>query len=190
MQSCSKRMVKMHYTSVLAKLQKHIAKKRPQLHRTGWRLHHDNAQPHIANQVMQFLAKFNITVLQPQTCSLWLLIFITKVKLRGSRFETSEAVLKKSEAILKDLTKNGLHHVFEEWQQRCKKRIQLGQGSSTRGPRAACGPQRVSCGPGRVFHKIQCVMNIEAWVTRHYLGIWLKENKFTTRSKILNYPKL
>ena len=36
----------------------------------------------------------------------------------------------------------------------------LGQGSSTRGPPAALG--RVLCGPGRVLHKIQCVMNIEA----------------------------
>ena len=34
-----------------------------------------------------------------------------KTKIQGIRFETSEAMLKKSEAILKDLTKNGLHHV-------------------------------------------------------------------------------
>ena len=53
-----------------------------------------------------------------------------KTKLQGIRFEISEAVLKKSEAILKDLTKNGLHHVFEEWQQRCKKCIQLWEGST------------------------------------------------------------
>ena len=51
-----------------------------------------------------------------------------KTKLQGIWFETSEAVLKKSEVILKDLTKNGLHHVFEEWQQRCKKCIELGGG--------------------------------------------------------------
>ena len=50
-----------YYTSVLTKLRKHIAKKQPQLHRAGWRLHHDNARPHVANHVMQFLAKFNIT---------------------------------------------------------------------------------------------------------------------------------
>ena len=49
-----------------------------------------------------------------------------KTKLQGIQFETSEAVLKKSEVILKDLTKNGLHDVFEEWQQCCKKCIQLG----------------------------------------------------------------
>ena len=48
-----------------------------------------------------------------------------KTKLQGICFETSEAVLKKSEAILKDLTKNGLRIVFEEWQQCCKKCIQL-----------------------------------------------------------------
>ena len=59
---------------------------------------------------------------------------------------------------------------------------------AARGPPAALG--QVLCGPGRVFHKTQCVMNIEAWVTRHY-SLWLKENKFTVRSKILNnYPKL
>ena len=29
--------------------------------------------------------------------------------------------------------------------------------------------RRVLCGPGRLFHKIQCVMNIEIWVTIHYM---------------------
>ena len=69
--------------------------------------HHDNAQPHVANYVMQFLAKFNITApycpnLVP--CDFFLFPWL-KTKLQGIRFETSEAVLKKSEAILKDLTK-------------------------------------------------------------------------------------
>ena len=111
-----------YYTSVLAKLQKHTAKKRPQLHRTGWRLHHDNTRLH----VMQFLAKFNITCVPHPPCSPnlapcdFFLFPSLNIKLRGIRFETSEAVLSKSEAILKDLL-----HVFEEWQQRCKKCIQL-----------------------------------------------------------------
>ena len=38
--------------------------------------------------------------------------------------------------------------------------LPLQQESSTRGPPAVLG--RVLCGPGRVFYKIQCVMNIEA----------------------------
>ena len=53
-----------YYTSVLAKLRKHIAKKLPQLHRTGWRLHHANAWPHVANHVMQFL--LNIEIMNKQ----------------------------------------------------------------------------------------------------------------------------
>ena len=38
----------------------------------------------------------------------------------------SDAVIKRSEAILKDITKNGLRHVFEDWQKRCNKCIQMG----------------------------------------------------------------
>ena len=80
---------------------------------------------------MQFLAKFNITcVAHPPyrpdlvPCDVFLFPPL-KEKLRGIRFDTSDAVLKKSEAIIKDLTKNGMRHVFEKWQQRCKKYIQL-----------------------------------------------------------------
>ena len=124
MQSCNKPTVKMHYTSMLAKLQKHIAKKWPQLHRAGWRLHHDNAQPDLANYIMQFLANLTLPPYSPNLAPCDFFLFPpVKTKLQGIRFENSEAVLKKSEAILKDLTKNGLHHVFEEWQQRCKKCI-------------------------------------------------------------------
>ena len=106
------------------------AKKWPQLHRTGWRLHHDNARPHVANHVMQFLAKFNITCVphppyNPDLAPCDFLFPSLKAKLRGIRFEISEAVLKKREAIIKDLTKNGLRHEFEEWQQSCKKCFQL-----------------------------------------------------------------
>lgn len=121
-----------YYTSVLATLRKHIAKKRPELSRTGWRLHHDNARPHVANQVMQFLARFNITCVphppySPDLAPCDFFLFPSlKAKLRGIRFENSEAVLKKSEAILKDLTKNGLQHVFKDWQRRYKKCIEVG----------------------------------------------------------------
>ena len=82
---------------------------------------------------MQFLAKFNITRVPhpPYSPDLapWDFLFpLLKADLRGIRFETFEAVLKKSEAIIKDLSKNALRQVFEEWQQRCKKCIQLGEG--------------------------------------------------------------
>ena len=47
--------------------------------------------------------------------------------------------------------------------------IAVWQGSqpAARGPLPALG--RVLCDPGRVFYKIQCVMNIDARVTRHYM---------------------
>ena len=71
------------------------------------------AQPHIVNHIMQFLAKFNIIcVLHPPynpdhaLCDIILFPSI-KAKLWGIQFETSEAMLKKGEAILKALTKNG-----------------------------------------------------------------------------------
>ena len=38
----------------------------------------------------------------------------------------------------------------------------LEQGSSTRGPRAACGPRASFVRPGKGISEIQCVMNIEA----------------------------
>ena len=108
MQSCSKRTVKMHYTSVLAKLQKHIAKKWPlQLHRAGLRLHHDNAQPHVANYTScSFWLNLTLPPYSPNLAPCDFFLFPSlKTKLQGNRFEISEAVLKKSEAILKDLTK-------------------------------------------------------------------------------------
>ena len=123
MQRCSKRTVKMHYTSVLAKLQKPIANKLPQLHRAGWRLHHDTSRITSCS----FWLNLTLTPYSPNLAPCDFFLFPSlKTNLQGIRFETSEALLKKSEAILKILTKNGLHHVFEEWQQRCKKCIQLG----------------------------------------------------------------
>ena len=49
-----------YYKSVLDVLAKHIQRKRPELHPSGWRLHHDNARPHVCNVVTQHLARRNI----------------------------------------------------------------------------------------------------------------------------------
>jgi len=90
-----------YYTSVLAILRKHIVKKRPELHPNGWRLHHDNARPHVALTVMEYLARFNITCVPhpPYSSDLapcdFFLFPSLKAKLRGTHFENSEAVVKK-----------------------------------------------------------------------------------------------
>jgi [histone H3]-lysine36 N-dimethyltransferase SETMAR len=46
-------------------------------------------------------------------------------RLRGRIFENSLSMVKCVEAILKGITKIGLHHVFEDWKLRMKKCIQM-----------------------------------------------------------------
>ncbi len=51
-----------YYKQVLTTLMNdHISRKRPEL-RGNWKLHHDNARPHIAHVVTEYLAKQNIKV--------------------------------------------------------------------------------------------------------------------------------
>ena len=85
---------------------KHIAKKRPQLNRAGWRFHHDNEKPHVASRITScsFWLSLTLPAYSPNLAPCDFLFPSLKTKLQGIRFETSEAVLKKCEAILKDLT--------------------------------------------------------------------------------------
>ena len=49
--------------------------------------------------------------------------FNLKKHLRGRHFQSSEAVVKAAEAVLKDLSKNGFQHVLADWQKRWDKYI-------------------------------------------------------------------
>ena len=61
--------------------------------------------------------------------------------------------------LIRKRRRNWLGH----WLRRnCLLKDALEQGSSTRGPRAACGPRASFVRPGKGINKIQCVMNIEA----------------------------
>ena len=52
------------YLDVLRSLREAVRKKRPEKWRSiDWMLHHDNARPHTARSVLQFLAKNNLPVL-------------------------------------------------------------------------------------------------------------------------------
>lgn len=120
-----------YYISVLRQLIKdHIPKKRPDL--VGrWKLHHDNARPHVANAVLQFLAKKGIETVPhpPYSPDLapndFFLYPQAKKELKGRRFPTAAAAVKKLEAILKVLSKEGFEHVFKEWQRRWNKCVAL-----------------------------------------------------------------
>ncbi len=53
-----------YYKTVLMKLIRiHIPWKRPEYRRGNFKLHHDNAQPHVANAVFQFLDTKNIEII-------------------------------------------------------------------------------------------------------------------------------
>ena len=97
MQSCSKCTVKIHYMSALAKLQRNV------------------------HNLIGLDGDFIMIMHSLTSCSFWLNLTLPpyspnlapcdfflfpslKTKLQVIRFETSEAVLKKSEEILKDLT--------------------------------------------------------------------------------------
>lgn len=121
-----------YYVSVIQTLRQHIAKKRPNLRNGGWRLHHDNARPHVAHAVLEYLHQHNINCVphppySPDLAPCDFFLFpALKSRLRGRRFSDNSEILKASEAVLKDLSKNGLRHVFEDWKTRMKKCIQVG----------------------------------------------------------------
>lgn len=120
-----------YYKQVLKHLAEHIRRKRPELYPSGWRLHHDNARPHVCNIVTQYLARKNIECVphppySPDLAPCDFFLFPRlKSDLRGQRFESSMAVVKKAEAVLKSMSQNGFQHVFQEWQTRWAKCIQL-----------------------------------------------------------------
>lgn len=120
-----------YYKEVLRQLMKdHIPKKRPEL--IGkWKLHHDNARPHVANVVTEFLHSKNVrSVPHPPyspdiaPCDFYLYPQAKK-DLKGRRFQTELHAVKALEAILKRLSKDGFCHVFEQWQHRWDKVIAL-----------------------------------------------------------------
>ena len=97
----------LYYRDVLKVLQGHIRWKRPCLRATSWMLHHNNARQHVA----ECLAQINVKcVSHPPSspdlvpCDFFLLPNLKK-HLRGRRFQSSEAVVRAAEAVLKDLSK-------------------------------------------------------------------------------------
>ncbi|XP_046685374.1 histone-lysine N-methyltransferase SETMAR-like [Homalodisca vitripennis] len=121
-----------YYILVLKQLIKdHFPKKQPDP--VGlWKLHHDNARPHVANTVLQFLPKKGIETVphSPYSPDLapnnFFLYAQAKKELKGRRFPTATAAIKIVETILKVLSKEGFEHVFSnEWQRRWNKCVAL-----------------------------------------------------------------
>ncbi len=120
-----------YYIDVLKKMLQHFQKKRPHKRVDEILLHHDNARPHVAHVVTEFLEEKGIeTVPHPPyspdlaPCDFWLFPEVKKA-LRGVRFTSNHQVVKAVEARCKELSKDGLSFVFQKWQERWAKCIAL-----------------------------------------------------------------
>ncbi|GFU82523.1 putative mariner transposase [Trichonephila clavipes] len=97
----------------------------------SWIFHQDNALAHYALSVKRFLAKYSIPVLEnlpysPDLAPCEFYLFPKgKSALKGTRFESVEAVKEKAARVLKELTKDGFQHCFQQWKipmERCRDR--------------------------------------------------------------------
>ncbi len=112
-----------YYIRVLKNLRKHVQRKRPSISKT-WVLHHDNARPHTAHKVTEFLAKYGIrTFPQPPyspdlaPCDFALFPKL-KEELRGRRFSSDQEVVNTVQGVFKQLDSKFFKDTYERWQNR------------------------------------------------------------------------
>lgn len=122
-----------YYLEVLAKLRERVRKKRPDLWKNkSWVLHQDNAPAHNALSVKQFLADKQIPVLDhpPYSPDLapcdYFLFPKVKSVLKGTHFESMEAVKQKTAELLRALSDEDFKHCFEQWKKRMQRCINSG----------------------------------------------------------------
>ena len=113
-------------------LRERVRRRRPDMWKNAsWILHHDNAPAHNSLSVKRYLAKNNIPVLEhtPYSpdlapCDFFLFPKIQSA-LKGTRFESVDAVKTKATQLLNSLTQNYLQHYFQQWKirmERCRDR--------------------------------------------------------------------
>lgn len=119
-----------YYSTVLKhQFMKKMREKRPELIENGWILHHDNAPAHRSQICQQTIAEIGCELLAHPPYSPDLapcdhsLFPELKNQLRGQRFQSDDEVNDAVTGVLKVLSKNGLWHYFEAWQNRWNKCI-------------------------------------------------------------------
>ena len=122
-----------YYVGVLQKLiRPHIQKKRPEYTSGRWKLHQDNARPHVAHLVMEFLSHRHVQVIphppySPDLAPCDFYLYPTaKKQVKGRRFQTPEDAVTAVQGVLNSMSQNGFQDVFEKWQERWDKCIRLG----------------------------------------------------------------
>ena len=116
-----------YYKNVLTTIRERVRQRRPDMWKNASRiLHHDNAL-----SVKRYLAKNNIPVMEhpPYSpdlapCDFFLFPEIKSV-LKGTRFESVDAVKAKAMQLLNSITQDDLQHCFQQWKihmERCRDR--------------------------------------------------------------------
>ena len=110
------------------KLRERVRRRRPDLWKNvSWLLHQDNAPAHNALSVKTFLTKYKIAVLEhppysPDLAHVTLLFPKIKSALKGTRFESVDAVKAKATELMNKLSED-LRHCFLQWKirmERCR----------------------------------------------------------------------
>jgi histone-lysine N-methyltransferase SETMAR len=96
-----------YYEGVLRCLREDVRRKPPALwQRKNWLLHHDNARPHTALRIREFLARNNLPIVpqSPYSPDLspadFFLFPRMKLRLKGRRFATRETIISESQEVL------------------------------------------------------------------------------------------
>ena len=110
------------YYKVLTNLLQRVRRTRPEMWKnSSWILHQDNALAYNALSVKMFLTKHKITMLEhpPYSpdlapCDFFLFPKI-KSALKGTRFESVDAVKPKATELTNKLSEDDLQHCFQQW---------------------------------------------------------------------------
>ena len=113
---------KEYYLSVMQRLRELIRRKRADLSKeNSWILHHDNAPPHKAIIVNEFLAKNSTNIIEQPSYSPdmapadFFLFPKLKLLLRGTRFQSIEDIKKNSRRELQSIPENAFKKCFDDW---------------------------------------------------------------------------
>ena len=121
------------YLDVLRRLREDVRRKRPELWASGdWHLLHDNAPPHVAAKVQQFITSTNMNIIQhpPYSPDLspcdYFLFPRMKIDLKGKRFESIDDVKKASQKALQGIPEKLFHDSIYRLQDRWNRCIDAG----------------------------------------------------------------
>ncbi|UYV84245.1 hypothetical protein LAZ67_X001654 [Cordylochernes scorpioides] len=118
---------------IMRRLRETVRLKRPERwQNSDWILHVDNARPHTAHVVLQFLAKHSTIQIPhpPYSPDLapndFFLYPKLKMKLKGKKFDNVDMTQAESKATLRNLSKSDFISCFDNWKKRWSRCIEAG----------------------------------------------------------------